>query len=174
MATFHKTPAVLQKLRDNHILPVLVPPGYTGILQPLDVAVNKPFKEILREQTELYMDMQEEAGNCPEKWTTSQKRVMTTHVVGLAWSQFCREKKDLIQKSFTDVGLNIAPDGSEDWKLSIKGYEHGKPEIGDWSIIDRTYESFQELPRTDDLDEYILENEGYITTNYRGLLCSRL
>jgi hypothetical protein len=82
--------------------------------------VNKPFKELLREQTELYMDIQEEAGECLEKWTTRHKRVMVTHVVAEAWAQFCREKRNLIQRSFIDVGLNIASDGSEDSKLSIK------------------------------------------------------
>ena len=55
-ATFHKTPEILQKLRDNHIITALVPPGCTGLLQPLDTAVNKLFKELLQEQTELYTD----------------------------------------------------------------------------------------------------------------------
>ena len=49
---------------------------------------------------------------------------------GEAWNQFCTEKRSIIEKSFIDVGLSIASDGSEDSKLSIKGYEHGKPEIG--------------------------------------------
>jgi len=107
----------------------------------LDTAVNKPFKEFLREQTELYIDSREDAGEDIEKWTVAQKRVMVTYVVREAWSQFCITKKDLIRKSFIDVGLNIASNGSEDSKLSIKGYEHGKPEIGDWSQIDN-YEDY--------------------------------
>jgi hypothetical protein len=48
-ATFHKTLAVLKKLHDNYIITALVLGGCTGILQPLDTAVNKPFKELLRE-----------------------------------------------------------------------------------------------------------------------------
>ena len=56
---------------------------------------------------------------------------MVTHVVGEAWSQFYTEKKSLIEKSFVDIGLNIASNGPEDSKLSIKGYEHGKLEIRD-------------------------------------------
>jgi hypothetical protein len=175
-AAFHKTPEILQKLRDNHIITALVPPGCTGILQPLDTAVNKPFKELLREQTELYTDAREDAGDDIEKWSVSQKRVIVTHVVGVAWDQFCREKKSLIEKSFIDVGLNIASNGSEDSKLSIKGYDHGKPEIGDWSRIDNNhnYEGFQEVPEIDELDEFIQEEEVCITMNYRGLTRPRL
>ncbi len=96
-----------------------------------------------------------------------------------AWNQFCIEKRSLIKKSFVDIGLNIASDGSEDSKLSIKGYEHGKLEIGDWSQIncdddDGNYEDFQEFPQTDELDEFIKEEEVCITSNYRGLQRSRL
>jgi hypothetical protein len=143
----------------------------------LDTAVNKPFKELLREYTELYMDAKEDAGEDVEKWTVSQKRIMVTHVVGEAWIQFCKEKKSLIKKSFVEVGLNIASDGSEDSKLSIKGYEHGKLEIGDWSKIDKDdcMEGFQEIPpEKEELDEYIQEEEHCITTNYRGLRRSKL
>jgi hypothetical protein len=72
--------------------------------------------------------------------------------------------------------LNIALDRSEDSKLSIKGYDHSKPEIGDWSRIDNesNYEAFQEVLQTDQLGDYIKEEEVCITTNYRGLRQSRL
>ena len=98
---------------------------------------------------------------------------MVTHVVAMAWNQFCQEKRSLIQKSFIDVGLNIAPDGSEDSKLSIKGYENRGLEIGDWLQVDN-YEDYQEILQVDELDEYIKEEEVCITTNYRGLRRSRL
>ena len=175
-AAFHKTPGILQKLRDNYIILALVPPGCTEILQPLDTAVNKPFKELLREHTELYTDAREDAGDDVEKWSVSQKRVMVTHVVGNAWNQFCTEKKSLIEKSFVDIGLNIPSNGSDDSKLSIKGYERGKPDIGDWSQIDDddNYDDFKEQAQTGELDEFIKEDEVCITTNYRGLRRSRL
>ena len=63
-----------------------------------------------------------------------------------------------MRSHFVDVGLSIASNGSEDSKLSIKGYEHGKPEIGDWSQIDYddNYGGFQEvLQETDELDEFM-------------------
>ena len=144
----------------------------------MDTAINKPFKELLQEHTEMYLDTKEDAGDDVEKWSVSQKRVMVTHVVGKAWDQFCKEKKGLIEKSFVDVGLNIALDGSEDSKLSIKGYEHRKPEIGDWLQIDdenSNCEGFQEvIQKNDELDKFIKEEELCITTNYRGLLRSKL
>jgi hypothetical protein len=104
---------------------------------------------------------------------------MVTHVVGEAWIQFCKEKKSLIENSFVDVGLNIASDGLEDSKLSIKGYEHGKPEIGDWSKVNDDciiLEGFQEVlqPENDELDEFIKREEVCITTNYCGLQRKRL
>jgi hypothetical protein len=148
-AAFHKTPAILRKLHGSHITTALAPLGCTRLLQSLDTAVNKSFKALLREQTELYTDAREDAGDDIEKWSVSQKLVIVTHVIGEAWSQFCTEKKSLIEKSFVDIGLNIASNGSEDSKLSIKGDEHGKLEIGDWSQIDDTdgnYEGFQEVP----------------------------
>jgi hypothetical protein len=96
MQRLHKTSAILQKLHDNHIITALVPPGCTGILQPLYTTVNKPFKELLREHTELYMDAREDAGDDVEKWSVRQKRIMVTHLVAEAWNQFCMTKRSLI------------------------------------------------------------------------------
>ena len=48
----HKTPTVLEKSRLHNINPSLIPGGYTSLVQPLDVSVNKLFKEIMRELTD--------------------------------------------------------------------------------------------------------------------------
>lgn len=47
----HKTPQVLAALRENQILPSLIPGGCTSLVQPLDVSINKPLKEIMRNLT---------------------------------------------------------------------------------------------------------------------------
>lgn len=120
----HTTDTVLSKLRSANIITSLIPGGCTGLLQPLDTAVNKPFKGYLREFTDQYIDEQEEKLGCEvESWSVSDKRVMTTHVVARAWEAFCKEKRELIQKSFRDVGVTLPVDGSEDSLLKVKGFE---------------------------------------------------
>ena len=56
---------------------------------------------------------------------------MVTHVVARAWEAFCSEKRLLVQKSFQDVGLTVPVDGSQDYKIRIKGFD--RVEVGDWS-----------------------------------------
>ena len=133
--SFHKTPEVLETFKSNHCQVVMVPPGCTGILQPLDTHINKPFKAILSELVEEDTELKEEA-NPDFKWTPSIKRIQITHCVGKAYERLCDQHGDIIRKSFVDVGLSLPPDGSEDHLLAIKGFEHGNPIIGDFSQTD--------------------------------------
>jgi len=79
---FHKTREVLVKLRSPDITPIPIPAGCTGLVQPLDVSVNCPFKNILQNLTELDIIVQEENGL--EKWSVSDRRVSTPGCVGKA------------------------------------------------------------------------------------------
>ena len=126
VASFHKTPTVLSKLQESGVTVSLIPGGCTGLLQPLDTALNKPFKQYLQDFTERYVDERVDI----ETWSVSDKRVMVTHVVAQAWNVFCQEKRLLIQKSFQDVGLTLPLDGTQDHKLRIKGFD--RIEVGDW------------------------------------------
>jgi len=60
---FHVTETILSTLCSNRIIPSIIPGGCTGLLQPLDTAVNKPFKEYLREYTDTYLDEQTTNGH---------------------------------------------------------------------------------------------------------------
>jgi len=151
-ASFHKTLALLKKMKDAKVLPCLIPPGCTGLLQPLDTHINKPFKDYLREENDLYME------KYPlETWSTSDKRVMVTHIVVTAWEKFCTEKKEMVQKSFQDVGLFLPVDGSQDHLINIKGFEEGELVIGDWRHQkEPNYMQYQEMTG-DDVDEFVIE-----------------
>ena len=51
----------------------------------------------------------------------TDKRTMTKHIVGDAWEQFCKDKKDIICKAFRIVGITLPIDDSQDHRLQIKG-----------------------------------------------------
>jgi len=147
VAGFHTTPQVLQKLRSASITTSLIPSGCTGLLQPLDTAVNKPFKQYLREYTDAYTLGKQSS---IQKWSTSDKRIMVIHVVGEAWAHFQQEKKDLITKAFRDVGVTLPVDGSQDQDIHIKGFDNIA--VGDWDsdillpAAHRPSESYRPLP----------------------------
>lgn len=125
----HKTPAVLDKLRSHNITPSLIPGGCTSLIQPLDVSINKPFKEILREFTDTAI-FESESVEAFDKWTVSDRRILTTSCVGDTFYKFHLDKGDLIRKVFRKVGLSLPVDGSCDHELDIKGFSG--LEIGDW------------------------------------------
>ena len=125
----HKTPAILDLLHSNNITPSLIPGGCTGLVQPLDVSVNKPFKELVRDLTDEKIFKLESIDQF-EKWTVGDRRVVTTFCVGDAFYQFHQEKGELIRPVFQKVGLSLPTDGSYDHELDIKGF-HGL-QIGSW------------------------------------------
>jgi len=125
----HKTPAVLDLLRQNNITPSLIPAGCTSLVQPLDVSVNKPLKERIRDLTDERIFQLESMAEF-EKWTVGDRRVMTTECVGEAFHQFHTERAEVIQRSFRKVGLSLPIDGSADNELDIKGLTNLR--IGDW------------------------------------------
>jgi hypothetical protein len=53
-ASFHRTEGVLKWLSDHSITPAIVPSGCTSLIQPLDTAINKAFKNLLRHWTEIF------------------------------------------------------------------------------------------------------------------------
>jgi len=60
VAKFHKTDTILSTLRSHDIIPAMIPPGFTGLVQPLDMSINKPLKDILRNLIENAMELFEQ------------------------------------------------------------------------------------------------------------------
>ena len=44
----HKTEEVLDTMRAHDITVSVIPGGCTGLVQPLDISINRPFKDILK------------------------------------------------------------------------------------------------------------------------------
>ncbi|KAF2186694.1 hypothetical protein K469DRAFT_726176 [Zopfia rhizophila CBS 207.26] len=179
VASFHKTPAILQKLRNIHVTTALIPSGCTSLLQPLDTAVNKPFKGWLHEATEEYLDGLSEGD--VTKWTVSDRRVMTTHVVAAAARKLTTQKADLIRKAFIECGISIHADGSQDHLIRIKDISSSDIDFTGWEaqedpVIKQEDEDFKELLTTGDmLDEFSLQEEEYLPrNNYRILPIKQL
>lgn len=130
-AGFHKTGPILDAFAKAKIIPSMIPGGCTGLIQPLDISINHPMKEMFREEMEEYIEKEEERGK--KNWTVGDRRVMTTICVGRVWEKFCIEKRDLVMRSFRNVGLALPVDGSCDQNLRIKGFTPKELKIGDWT-----------------------------------------
>jgi hypothetical protein len=67
-ATFHKTPAVMKFFHkaEPPMLTALIPPEVTGYFQPLNTAVNGPFKKLLQQAADEYIEQLERKKRLPE------------------------------------------------------------------------------------------------------------
>jgi len=138
VAKFHSTEAVLSTLRLHNIVPSMIPPGCTSLIQPLDVSINKPFKDILRDILENLLDDYETTNHTclrelsPTNFSSiAERRVLVTHAVGQAWEIFCEKSQESVVQTFRQLGLTLPIDGSCDDELSVKGISPSLLNIGD-------------------------------------------
>ena len=133
---------------------VNVPKGTTSRVQPLDVAINKPFKNFVRREFEEHIDKNLELYT-NGKISASERRVLTTKWVADAW-QSIKGETDLIKRSFLKCGISNALDGSENHCVNIKGIEG-------YTIPDpeEEYELLEDESEDEDSDgyEYVLNAE---------------
>lgn len=124
-----KTPSVLNAFRASKTTTSFIPEGCTSLVQPLDTAVNRIFKDHISNLLDNEMDRN------PDLWdsgrfTVGDRRILMTWIVGETWDWLHQEKSELIIKSFRQVGITLPIDGAQDSELMIKGLED--LEIGDW------------------------------------------
>ncbi|RPA99329.1 hypothetical protein L873DRAFT_1767828 [Choiromyces venosus 120613-1] len=107
IAKFHSTKSVLATLRSHNIIPSLIPPGCTGLVQPLDVSVNKPFKSLLHDILDELLDQYQDTHhlNLSEIQKTNssiiaERCILVTQAVGHAWEQFCEKHQGLVVETF--------------------------------------------------------------------------
>ncbi|KAI8710466.1 hypothetical protein NCS52_01563600 [Fusarium sp. LHS14.1] len=168
VATFHKTDKVTDQLRQQKVTRALIPPGCTGQLQPLDVSVNRPLKDLLREETLIYMMNKEAQGQT--EWSVKDKRIMTTWVVSRAIQRLA-QRPEMIAKSFTTCGISVRPDGSQDHLIHIKDID--EIDFTGWETAEEVIVKEEEVVNTlTDFEELILAGDEDNTPEdlYIGLM----
>lgn len=107
----------------------MIPAGCTSLVQPLDVSVNKPLREIIVSITTQALVVGKESEN-EKQSAVGKQQILTTWCVGDTWYQLCIDKQDLVQYVFRKLGLSLHIDGSADSERDIKSF--AGLEIGEW------------------------------------------
>jgi hypothetical protein len=137
-AAFHRTDQVLELLHQHNMAPALIQGDCTGLLQPLDVCVNQPFENLLRDIMEDGITAWEEAEELAREdgrpiatgeSAVGERRVLVTHAVGETWKEFCTQKRELVIRSFQKTGIAVPVDGSMDSGISIPGFTLQNPVV---------------------------------------------
>jgi cation diffusion facilitator CzcD-associated flavoprotein CzcO len=115
----HLTPKVRATIKENWTTLSIVLGGYIEYIQVLNVSLNKPLKDLIKEEHDDHFDRHVEEWE-QEKFNVGERRVLLTHWVAKAWKRLHLEYKETIIKTFQHVGLSLNPDGSEDDKLKIR------------------------------------------------------
>jgi hypothetical protein len=131
----------------------LIPPRLTSYLQPLDTAVNGPFKKLLQKAADEYIEQLEREETLPEFWLVRDRRVMTIHIVAMAWAHLSADK-GLIRKTFLNYGVSIHSDGRNNRLFSIKGVDSTAIDPNGWfgySAVGNALEGHALIPNNHDL-----------------------
>ncbi|CAM1308344.1 Uncharacterised protein r2_g1824 [Pycnogonum litorale] len=106
----HKTEKVKEKLSSLKTTQGMIPGGLTSLLQPLDVVLNKPFKDRVRKHWMHWMSTEEKeltkGGNLKKPGLS-----LVTSWVKTAWEDLPAE---MVVKSFLKTGIANKMDGTED------------------------------------------------------------
>ena len=91
----------------------------------MDVSINKTLKDFIKEEQDDHWDQHLEEWKA-EKFNVGDRRVLITHWVARAWKRLHKEKKDLIMKTFRQVGLRPI-DNFETFQSRKKQHQQSYP-----------------------------------------------
>ena len=149
----HLTPKVNSKVRALNTDVAVIPGGLTGILQPLDVSMNKPFKTGLRQRWQSWM-ASDDPKPCTKGGNLKAPSLDTLAQWVLdSWNEI---KSPIIVKSFKKCCISNAMDGTEDdliWEhnLKDKDVEPKDDAVDDLAVEDDPYEDQIPLADWEDL-----------------------
>lgn len=143
----HLTDTVKDKLKSLKTFQAVIPGGLTSILQPLDVVLNKPFKDRVREKWITWMKSDDKEltakGNLKKPGLS-----LVTSWVKTSWEDI---PKEMIIKSFLKTGISNKMDGTEDdllWNSdSEESEETGETDVpANWDTDEKlTREEWEQL-----------------------------
>ena len=105
----HQTPLIRQALNERHVDIVFVPPDCTGLAQPVDVGIAKPFKDRVRDQWVQWMRQ-------PRPLTAAGNLTQPTRQDVITWVTQAWEgvPEETIRTCFLRCAISNVMDGSED------------------------------------------------------------
>jgi hypothetical protein len=143
----HKIEGVFQYMKERNISPLLIPGGYTYCLQPLDVSINKPFKDSLRKNWKIWYGESNKFTKGGNKSKPSWQQ--TISMVDKATKQI---SADNIRNSFKHCGFDFSANSDNRafiHKKWFNGLNHHLKNIltfeEDWSKEFEVFEDFKQL-----------------------------
>ena len=142
----HLTDTVKAKVKSLNTFQSVILGGLTSILQPLDVVLNKPFKDRIREKWIAWMktdDKELTAGGNLKK----PGLCLVTSWVKTSWEDI---PKEMVIKSFLKMGISNRMDGTEDdllWDSKSGSEEEVESDVpADWETdLDMTQTKIEQL-----------------------------
>ena len=105
-----KTEQVKRSFKSENSDLAVIPGGLTSVLQPLDVCLNKPFKDRVRQKWMAWMAEGIHELTASGRQKKSSEELMCQWI-GEAWRDIPRE---MVVNSFLKCGITNSLDGSED------------------------------------------------------------
>lgn len=157
-----KTPSIEGLLSSEcNTTSMLIPPGCTSLLQPLDVVVNAPFKRLVNDLATSHMQEILMIMFMGIFLLSSKEYCLQPGYVGEAWEKICTNR-DMVIREFRKCGNSVAIDGSEDDDINIKGLENYLVDNDD----DDPFESKDDLFEDNSDTAPSIDDEGTLDSNF--------